>query len=198
MKSAIIHLKKYLFRGMISVIPVALTYFVLRILYLGIDQNMADILDDIIGFRIPGLGILLIVIVLYFAGLVASNVVGSRFLNFIERVTSKIPLIRTTYQVGSQLSTMLSLPERQVFKKVVLVEYLNPGTWTIGFVTGSIMDKKNNDDVYLKVFIPTPPLPTSGTMLLVLESKTRDPGWTIEEAMKTVISGGIIGPTKFE
>ena len=82
-----------------------------------------------------------------------------------------------------------------MFKRAVLVEYLKPGMWTIGFVTGVVIDRKNSDEKLLKVFVPTPPSPTSGTMVVVRESQTRDPGWSIEEAMKTVISGGIIGPT---
>ena len=84
----------------------------------------------------------------------------------------------------------------KVFKRAVLVDFLKPGIYTIGFVTGTIIDKKNNDEIFLKVFVPTPPMPTSGTMVIVRESQTRDPGWTIEEAMKSVISGGIIGPTE--
>jgi uncharacterized membrane protein len=85
-----------------------------------------------------------------------------------------------------------------VFKRAVLVDYLKPGIWTIGFVTGKVIDRKNNDEVLLKVFVPTPPNPTSGTMVVVKESETRDPGWTIEEAIRAVVSGGIIGPTEIK
>jgi uncharacterized membrane protein len=76
----------------------------------------------------------------------------------------------------------------------VLVDYLKPGIWTVGFFTGKVIDGRHNDEVLLKVFVPTPPNPTSGTMVVVKESETRDPGWTIEEAIRPVISGGIIGP----
>lgn len=111
---------------------------------------------------------------------------------------SRIPLINTTYQIGKQLSDTLALPEKHVFRKVVLVDYLKPGIWTIGFVTGTVIDRKNNNEKLLKVFVPTPPNPTSGTMVVVKESETRDPGWTVEEAMKAVISGGIIGPSEIK
>ena len=114
------------------------------------------------------------------------------------RVMERIPLIKTTYQVGKQLSATLSLPERHVFKRAVLVEYLKPGIWTIGFVTGAIIDRRNSDEMLLKVFIPTPPNPASGTMVVVRESQTRNPGWSIEEAMQAVISVGIIGPTEIK
>jgi len=96
--------------------------------------------------------------------------------------------------VGQQLGATLSLPEKQVFKKAVLVEYLKPGMWTIGFVTGEVTDRKSHDERLLKVYIPTPPNPTSGTLVVVRETQIRDPGWTIDEALKAVLSGGIIGP----
>jgi len=155
-------------------------------------------LYDLIGFKIPGLGILLVAIVLFLVGWLASRMVGRQLFHWLERIMSRIPLINTTYQIGKQLSDTLSLPEKHVFRKVVLVDYLKPGIWTIGFVTGSVIDRKNNNEKLLKVFVPTPPNPTSGTMVVVKESETRDPGWTVEEAMKAVISGGIIGPTEIK
>lgn len=190
------HTKTYIFRGLLAIIPIALTVFAIQFLYFFIDKKVMSMVDQIIGFSIPGLGILLVLVVLYLLGFVASNVVGKEIFHLIERITKKIPIIKTTYQAGKQLALALSLPEQQVFKRVVLVDYLMPGIWTIGFVTGTIIDKKNHDQILLKVFVPTPPNPTSGTMVVVKESQTRDPGWTIEEALKAVISGGIIGPTE--
>jgi uncharacterized membrane protein len=125
-------------------------------------------------------------------------VLGKQFLALIQKITDHIPLIKTTYKIGQQLSATLSLPEKHVFKRVVLVDYLKPGIWTIGFVTGEVIDKRNNNERLLKVFVPTPPNPTSGTMVVIKETETRDPGWTIEEALKAVISGGIIGPTEIK
>ncbi len=193
-----VHLKKYIFRGILALIPPVLTFLVLRLLYVGIDQKVTRIIERIIGFSIPGLGILLVLLVIYFVGIIASNMIGRQIFNLIEKIVSRIPLINTTYQVGKQLSVTLALPERQVFKRAVLVEYLKQGMWTVGFVTGAIQDRGHNDEILLKVYIPTPPMPTSGTMVLVRESQTRDPGWTIEEAMKIVISGGIIGPDQIQ
>jgi len=86
-----------------------------------------EMLYKLIGFRIPGLGILLLLIVLYLFGLAASNFAGRYSFNFIERVTSRIPIVKTTYQIGKQISDTLSLSENQIFKRPVLVEYLKPG-----------------------------------------------------------------------
>ena len=197
MKPLIRHIKTYIIRGLLAVIPLALSYIAVKFLYNGIDQQAVKLVVRFTGFSFPGLGILLVLATLYLLGLLASNVVGRQLLGFIQKISDRIPLIKTTYRVGQKLGATLSLPEKQVFKKAVLVEYLKPGMWTIGFVTGTLMDKKNNERL-LKVFVPTPPNPTSGTMVVVRESQIRDPGWTIEEALNAVLSAGIIGPDEMK
>ena len=194
MKRIIRHIRSYIIRGIIASIPLVLTFFVIRFLYVTIDQRIMGMVDDFIGHRIPGLGIVLLLAVIYLFGLVASNVVGRQIFSLIERLTRYIPFIKTTYQVGKQLSSTFSLPEGEVLKRPVLVEFLKPGLWTVGFVTGTIIDNDNSDEKLLKIFVPTPPNPTSGTIIIARESQVRNPGWTIEEAFQTVISGGIIGP----
>lgn len=188
------HIKKNIVRGLLAVVPLALTYFALKILYTTIDQQAVKVAHRILGFSFPGLGLLLVLVSLYLLGIIASNVVGKQIIRFVDRITSLIPFVKTTYRVGKQLSASFSLPKGQVFKRAVLVSYLKPGIWTIGFVTGTVIDRKNQDEELLKVFVPTPPNPMSGTMVVVSASDTRDPGWTIEEALNAVISGGIIGP----
>ena len=194
MKKVINHLKRYIIRGLLAIIPLFLTYFAVKILYEGIDQRAVRIIDRVTGFSFPGLGILLVLLSLYILGLVASNVIGRQAFAFLEKITKNIPLIKTTYKIGQQIGNTLSLPDRQVFKRAVLVEYLKPGIWTIGFLTGTIVDRKDETEKLLKVFVPTPPNPASGTMVVVKESQTRDPGWSIDEALSAVLSGGIIGP----
>lgn len=198
MKRFIAHIRKYIFRGLLAVVPLFLTYLAIKLLYTSIDQRAVGLVDRFLGFKFPGLGILLVLVALYILGLLASNVVGRRLFGVVEKITNYIPLIKTTYKVGQQIGKTLSLPEKQVFKKALLVDYLKPGIWTIGFVTGEVIDTRNNNEKLLKVFVPTPPNPTSGTMVVVRESETRDPGWSIEEAINAVISGGIIGPEELK
>jgi uncharacterized membrane protein len=194
MRSLLKHLKSYILRGLLAIIPLALTAFAIKILYATIDKRIAAIVEQIIGFSFPGLGVLLLLATLYLLGLVVSNIVGKQIFGLFEKIASRIPLVKTTYNVGRQLSGTLSLPEKQVFRRAVLVEYLKPGMWTIGFVTGTIVDREDGDEKLLKVFIPTPPNPISGTMVIVRASQTRDPGWSLEEALKAVISGGVVSP----
>jgi uncharacterized membrane protein len=198
MKTLLKHLRIYILRGLLAVIPLALTALAIQILYTVIDRRVTGVVEKFIGFSFPGLGVILLLVILYLLGLIVSNVVGRQFFRLVEGIANRIPLIKTTYKVGRQLSSTLSLPEKQVFKRAVLVEYLKPGMWTIGFVTGTLIERSNNDEILLKVFVPTPPNPISGTMIVVRESQTRDPGWTIEEALKAVISGGVISPAEIK
>ncbi|MBN1870442.1 MAG: DUF502 domain-containing protein [Candidatus Omnitrophica bacterium] len=187
------HFKRYMFRGLLALIPIGLTIFTVRVIYVFIDKRLMGLIDQYIGYRIPGLGLLLFVVFLYFTGMIASNVFGRKLFALIDNITSRIPLIKTAYQVGKQLSNTLSLPERQIFKRVVLVEYFRPDAWVIGFVAGELRDEKTGKSL-LKVFIPTVPNPTSGFLVILKESQAKDTPWSVETAMKMVISGGIIGP----
>ena len=198
MKGIFRHLRIYTFRGLLAIVPLALSFFSLKILYTVIDKRVTIMIEKYLGFTFPGLGVLLVFASRYLFGLIASNVVGRQLFGLVERIANGIPLVKTVYQVGRQLAISLSLPGTQVFKRAVLVEYLKPGIWTIGFVTGTIIDKTHDDETLLKVFVPTPPNPTSGTMVAVRESETRNPGWSIEEALKSVISAGVIGPTEIK
>lgn len=197
MKKFIQHFKRYIFRGLLATIPLLLSFFVLQFFYLLIDKRIVNLISKYTGFRIPGLGIVLLCVALYVIGYLASNVIGRRFFNLIESISNRIPIVKTTYQVGKQLSSTLSLPEQEVFKRAVLVEYFRPGILNIGFVTGTMLDKKTKEKL-LKVFIPIVPNPTSGFLIILKESQVKDPKWSVEQAMRAVISGGIIGPQEID
>jgi len=194
MKNILNHLKLYIFRGLLALIPIGLTISILRIVYVVIDKKVMVLVDQYIGYRIPGLGLILFIFGLYISGIIGSNVFGKKLFAILEAIMNKIPLVKTVYQVGKQMSNTLSLPENQMFKKAVLVDYFRPDVWVIGFVTGEV---KNEDtgETLLKVFIPTVPNPTSGALVVLKESQIKELQWGVEEAMKMVISGGIIGPT---
>ena len=192
-KKFLTDIKIYIFRGLFAVIPLALSFLAVRFFYVVIDRQVVEWLNHFIGFSVPGLGILLVLIFLCILGFVASNVIGKKIFILIEQITNRIPIIKTIYQVGKQLSLTLSLPGKQVFQRVVLIEFLPPGSWTFAFVTGTIIDRTNNNENLLKVFIPTTPNPTSGWIVIVKESQVRESGLSVEEAMTAVISGGIIG-----
>lgn len=193
MAKVVSHVRKYLFRGTLAFIPIFLVYLVIRFIYIGIDVNVMDLVYDFIGIRVPGLGILFTILFLYLLGMFSSNITGRWLLNQLENLANRIPLIGAIYKVGKQISNTLSLPEKQVFKKAVLIDFMKSGYDTIGFVTGTIYDEEIGEK-RVKVFVPMPPNPTTGHLILLRESECIDPGWSVEEAMQMVISAGIIGP----
>ena len=194
MRSFLKHLGKYIFRGFLAVIPLGLSYLFIRFLYIAVDARVTKITSRVIGFNIPGLGILLVLLMLYLLGLVASHWIGTRVFALIEQVTRRIPLVKTIYTLGKQLADAFSLPEKQALKKAVMVEHFKPGVWSVGFVTSAITDRERKDEKMLRVFIPTAPNPTTGFVVMVKESQVRDLDWSVTEAMNSIISGGIVGP----
>jgi uncharacterized membrane protein len=186
------HLRRVIIRGTLALIPIALPAFAVYLLYGFIDKRIVSLVDQTFHIRFPGLGIVLLLVILYLFGLVVSNFIGRRILEGLESLTERIPIINTAYRIGKQLSGTLALPEKQIFRRPILVPYAFPGMWQVGFVTGSVTSEPDND-IYLKIYVPTPPNPTSGFVYFIREADTRDPGWTVEEAMQCILSGGLIG-----
>lgn len=186
------HIRRFVVRGILALIPIALPAFAVYLLYGFIDRRVVALVHKTLHFRFPGFGIVLLLAALYLFGVVASNFVGRRILGGFERLTRRIPIINTAYRIGKQLSGTLALPEKQIFRRPILVPYAFTGMWQVGFVTGSVVSESENE-VYLKVYVPTPPNPTSGLVYFIREADTRDPGWTVEEAMQCILSGGLIG-----
>lgn len=198
MKNIVNHFRRNIFRGLLAVIPIVLCAIAIQLLYVLIDKRVMGLFDNFFSLRyIPGLGILLVLICLYLIGIIASNIIGRQFFKLVEGITNRIPFIKPIYSVGKQLSHGLSLGEgeKQAFKKAVLVNVNNHGIWVPAFITGYIKDQKTHEDLYM-VFVPSVPNPTTGFAFVVKPSQTFDPGWTIEECLKAVMSAGIIAPAE--
>ncbi len=197
MKHFFLHLRVYIFRGLLAVIPLLLSILAVKLLYELIDKRVMAFIDDFVNVRqIPGLGILLVLVCLYLIGLIVSNVIGRQIFNLIERVTKRIPVIKAIYQVGQQLTEGLSVAEgKQAFQKALLVDCNNTGVWTVAFVTGRTVEEDSGIEM-LRMFVPTVPNPTTGFVFVVRPDQTKDPGWTVEEALKMIVSAGIISPAR--
>jgi uncharacterized membrane protein len=187
------HLKTHIFRGLLAVIPIGLSYLVIRFFYLTVDTRITKLIDRWLGFRIPGLGILIVLIALYLLGQAASHWAGRKAFGLVDLVTTRIPLIKTVYTLGKQLADALALPEKGAFKRVVMVEHFRPGVWSVGFVTAVLRDREKGEDM-VRVFIPTAPNPTSGFVVMLKASQVREVDWSVPDAMNSIISGGMVGP----
>lgn len=194
-KNLFSHIRIYIVRGLLAIVPILLCVFAIRLLYILIDRRIMGFLNNFFEVhKIPGLGILLLLILLYLIGLAVSSIVGHRLLRFVERITQRIPFIKIFYEMGKQLSKGLSIidGERQAFQKAVLIN-LNNGLWVPAFVMSSVKSRTTDEEL-LFVLVPTAPTPASGFVCVVKASQTFDPGWTIEECLKVIVSAGIIIP----
>lgn len=183
--------------GILTLLPIYITYLLLRFI-IGIAPNIPylrtipffinnEILADIIEF----LGAL---VVIFFIGFVVSNVVGKRLFALFESFMERVPLINTIYISTRQIMKTLTMPGKGNFKQVVLIEYPRKGIWTLAFVTA--YSKSESGEQYVHVFLPTTPNPTSGFMLFIKEKDIQSSGLSIEEGLKTIISGGMISSDK--
>lgn len=183
--------------GILTLLPIYITYQLLRFI-IGIAPDIPylktipffsnnEVLASIIEFIVA-------LLVIIFIGLVVSNVVGKRLFAFFESIMEKLPLINTIYTSSRQIMQTLTMPGKGNFKQVVLIEYPRKGLWTLAFVTA--YSKSQSGEQYVHVFLPTTPNPTSGFMLFVKEKDVRPSGLSIEEGLKTLISGGMIASEK--
>lgn len=189
------HIRRFIIRGTLALIPIALPAFAVYLLYGFIDKRLLGLVHKTFGISFPGMGIVLLLVILYLFGLVVSNFFGRQLLKGLENLTERVPIINIVYRIGKQLSGALALPEKELFRRPILVPYAAPDTWQVGFVTGTVRSQRDGEEL-LKVYVPTPPNPTSGFVYFMREADTRDPGWTVEEAMQCILSGGLIGPDK--
>jgi len=136
--------------------------------------------------------VIILLLLLYFLGMIGQFVLGKRIINFSEALMLRIPLARTIYTATKQVIKTLSIPDSKSFKSVVFVEFPRPGFKAVGFLTGRI--KAQDGREFYKIFIPTTPNPTTGFFELVSSDEVAETNLTIEEAFKMIISGGIVSP----
>jgi len=203
-------IQQYLLTGLISIIPIYLTYWIIKNLFLFfsgpggiivglflpdfINQNfefggitLLSLLQKILGF-------ILTIASLYFLGLIISNVFGKKLYKLFESLLEKIPFVSKVYKSIKQITASLSGANSKAFQKVVLVEYPRKGLWTIAMVTGETLDDK--DEKYYNIFVPTTPNPTSGYLLFIKSTETKKLDLSVEEGLKIIVSGGMISPEK--
>jgi uncharacterized membrane protein len=185
-------LRRNFLPGLLIVVPLAGTVLIMKWLFNSIDGILAPAVEQIFGHDVPGIGFAAILILIYLTGVIATNVAGRRVIRYGESLLARVPGAREIYGTFKQAMESLMLPRSGAFKEVVLVEFPNPGMKAIGFVTNTMTDSSGQELV--NVFIPTAPVPTSGFLELIPPDAVIRTGIPIDEAMKMIISGGIVSP----
>ena len=194
-------MKKILITGLLIWIPLAITIWVLELIVTTMDQSLLLLPPQyqpqaLLGRRIPGLGALLTVVVVFVTGALASNILGQRLLTFWESVLGRIPVVKTIYSSVKQVSDTLFAPGGQAFSKALLVQYPRKDSWTIAFLTGRPGGDVANHlhGEYVSVYVPTTPNPTSGFFLMMRKSDVIELDMSVDDALKYVISMGVVPP----
>ena len=198
-------MRKYFVTGLLILVPLAITIWVLNLIISTMDQSLLLLPERwrpeaVVGFHIPGLGTFLTLLVIFLTGLATRNFVGKRIVWAWEALLVRIPVVRSIYSSVKQVSDTLFSSSGNAFRKAVLVQYPREGSWTIGFLTGvpggDVRNHLQGD--YVSLYIPTTPNPTSGFFLMVPRADTIELEMNVDEALKYIVSMGVVAPEYFE
>lgn len=203
------HVRSRLVRGAILVLPALITIWLLRLLFNVIDTNVTPHVRSVLVWSgmpglerwfaklgVPIIGLMLTAAFVYLIGLLAGNFLGRRLGAAIEASILRIPFVKGVYGAARQLLDAFTPGGGQAFSQVVAVEYPRAGVWTVGFVTSEVAHHMPGGDQRLpciSVFFPTTPNPTSGWLALVPTDDVRVLDLSVEEGVKLIVSGGIVG-----
>jgi uncharacterized membrane protein len=194
-------IRKYLISGLLVWLPVIVTIFVIKFI---VDLLSKSLLllphqyqpDVMLGFHLPGIGVLLTLIVILLTGVFAANLIGQRLVAYGERLMARIPIVRTVYTGVKQVTDTLFKPGGQSFRKVLFVEFPCAGVWSVAFQTGEVSEAIDPEQVggepMVSYFIPTTPNPTSGFLMMAPKSKVKELDISVDQALKFVISLGVV------
>ncbi len=202
-------MKKYLIAGLLVWLPLAITIWVLH--------SVLGLMDDVFGSmvsasqavlpeaareslemlrKIPGLGVIVMIAGLLLTGMFAANIVGQWALHQGNQLLTHIPIVKSIYSSVKQVSDTLFSSSGNAFREAVLVEYPRAGSWTIAFVTGKPGGEAavHLSGDYVSLYVPTTPNPTSGFFLMVPRADVIALQMSVDEALKYVISMGVVAP----
>jgi uncharacterized membrane protein len=196
-------MKRYLVAGLLVWVPLGITLLVLHWLVTTLDQTLLFLpealrTERLVGYHIPGLGVVLSFLILLLTGVVAANFFGQRLLRMWESALGRIPFVKSIYSSVKQVSDTILADQGTAFRKALLVEFPRPGCWTIAFLTGkpaeAVVDHLG--DEFISIYVPTTPNPTGGYFVMVPKTSVRDLDMTVDDALKYIISMGVVAPRR--
>lgn len=184
--------------GLLVLVPAALVFIAILWFFNTIDGILQPVISTFFGREITGLGFAITLVLIYLAGILASNIVGRRLIQFGEWVVGRVPVLGQLYNAAKQAMASLSGASRTkaAFREVVLVEYPRKGIWSIAFITNETRDADGRR--LIAIYLPGSPLPTSGFVAMVTEDQVTRTNISVDTAMKMIISGGIASPPEID
>ena len=195
-------MKRYFITGLLIWVPIGLTAWVLKFLISTMDQSLLLLPDKfqpevLLGMNVYGVGTVLTLLVVFITGIMTANIIGQKLLVFWEGVLWRIPVVKSIYWSIKQVSDTIFSSKGEAFRKALLVQYPREGAWTIAFMTGQpggdVANHLKGD--YISIYVPTTPNPTSGFFLMMLRSDVIELDMSVDEALKYIISMGVVSPS---
>src|SRR5207249_8563379 len=194
-------MKRYVIAGLLVWVPLGITIWVLAFLVTTLDQTLLLLPEKLrpealFGFHIPGLGAVLSFAILVLTGVIAANFFGARLIGLWEALLGRIPFVKSIYSSVKQVSDTLLSDSGNAFRKALLVEFPYPGSWTIAFQTGTpaLSVAAHLPSEHVSVYVPTTPNPTGGYFVMLPVSRVHELDMTVDEALKYIISMGVVAP----
>ncbi len=194
--------RAYLMTGILVVAPISITLYLAWIFIGFVDDRVTPLIpakynpETYLPFALPGLGLLVLMIALVLIGAATAGFFGRLWTRVSEQILGRMPVIRNVYSAVKQILETVLAQQSNAFREAVLVEYPRRGIWAIAFITGRTEGEVQNitEEECINIFLPTTPNPTSGFLLFVPKKDLIRLNMSVEEAIKMVISGGIVTP----
>jgi uncharacterized membrane protein len=194
-------LRRYLVAGLLVWIPIYVTVVVVRFVTGQLDKSLVFLPrqyrpEELLGFAIPGFGIVLTVLLLLLTGLLAANIVGRSMVGHWESLLERIPFVRSVYSATKSFAEIVLSDSGQSFKKVLLIEYPRKGVYSLAFQTATTLEEvqyRTREDVVC-AFVPTTPNPTSGFIVLIPREDVVELDMEVDAAVKMIVSLGVVVP----
>ncbi|GAB2833118.1 DUF502 domain-containing protein [Comamonas piscis] len=199
-------LRKWLLTGLLVIVPGVITVWVLNWIIGTLDQTLLILPqhwqpDEVLGYHIPGFGVVLTLAILLIVGGIASNFVGRKLVSWGDALVSRIPVVRSIYSSVKQVSDTLFSESGNAFRTAVMLQWPQPGMWTIGFVTGAPSGElaqhlhgglDSAEGAFVSVYVPTTPNPTGGYLVMVRKSDCVELNMSVDAALKYIVSMGVV------
>jgi uncharacterized membrane protein len=194
-------IRKWLLAGLLVIVPLMVTLWVLEWIVSSLDKTLQILPtawhpDKLLGFHIPGFGVLLALAILLVVGAVASNFFGRKLVNWWDALLNRIPVVRSIYSAVKQVSDTLFSDSGNAFRTAVLIQWPRENVWTIAFITGTPGGDVTNhlQGDYVSVYVPTTPNPTGGYFVMLKKSDCIELKMSVDEALKYIVSMGVVVP----
>ncbi len=191
MNSLIQNLRSKLLTGIITLLPLYLTYIVLKFFFKTLNNISEPILNRL-NVEIPFLGIFLTLLLVLSIGITVTNFLGKKFFEIGEKIVKKVPLVSSIYLSIKQILDTITNSSTDEFKGTVYIQYPRKGLWTMAFISGESISESGR--TFFHLFVPTTPNPTSGFFLMIPKEDTIKSNMSVEDGLKTIISGGLLAP----